>query len=102
EYELPADAPGGEYVLEVVEVIQGQGNVPTRKVVLDTRRFLVNHYVPDVLEKKLEFDGKSYGPGDTVRARIEVTRTAGGPMPNARADVVASLNGKPPFFAEKD
>jgi alpha-2-macroglobulin-like protein len=102
EYELPPDAPGGEYVLEVVEVIPGQGNVPTRKVVLDTRRFLVNHYVPDVFEKKLEFDGKSYGPGDMVRARIEVTRTAGGPMRDARADVVASIDGKPAFFTDKD
>jgi hypothetical protein len=102
EYDLPADAPGGEYVLEVVEVIAGSGNVPTRKVVLDTRRFLVNHYVPDVFEKKLDFDGKSYGPGDTVEARIEVTRTAGGPMKDARADVVGSIDGKPPFFTEKD
>ena len=87
EYDLGPDAPGGEYTLEVVE-IQDRG----REVVLDTRKFLVNKYVADVFEKKLEFDGKSYGPGDTIQARVEVSRTAGGPMKSAQADVIARLN----------
>jgi hypothetical protein len=55
----------------------------------------VNRYVPDVFEKKLEFDGKSYGPNETVQARIEVSRTAGGLMKDARANVVAAANGRP-------
>ncbi|QJX00640.1 alpha-2-macroglobulin family protein [Frigoriglobus tundricola] len=86
EYALSADAPGGEYKLDLFEKLAGTG----KEVLLETRKFIVNRYVPDTFEKKLEFDGKSYGPGETVQARIEVSRTAGGPMKNAKATVVAS------------
>jgi hypothetical protein len=100
EYRLPENFPGGEYTLEVVELVDGG---PNGGVVLDTRHFLVNHYVPDTFEKRLEFDGKSYGAGDVVRARIEVTRTAGGPMKDALADVAVTLNGnRTPIHAEKN
>ena len=34
-----------------------------RKSLLETRKFIVNRYVPDVFEKKLEFDGKSLRAG---------------------------------------
>lgn len=88
EYTLPSDAPGGEYKLDLFEVIDG------KDVLLETRKFLVNRYVPDIFEKKLEFDGKSYGAGDWVQARIEVSRTAGGPMKDARANVVATVDGR--------
>ena len=79
-----AEAPGGEYKLDLFEVERRR-----TEVLLETRKFIVNRYVPDVFEKKLEFDGKSYGPGDVVQARIEVSRTAGGPMKDAKANVVA-------------
>jgi hypothetical protein len=88
EYTLAAEAPGGEYKLDLFEVDSG------KETLLETRKFLVNRYVPDVFEKKLEFDGKSYGPGDVVQARIEVSRTAGGPMKDARANVVAAAEGR--------
>ncbi len=65
------------------------------------RKFIVNRYVPDIFEKKLEFDGKSYGPGQLVQARIDVSRTAGGPMVNAKANVGASSEGKS-FFEQKE
>lgn len=90
EHEIDADAPGGEYTLEVVEI----NDRTRRETVLDSRKFLVNRYVPDAFEKKLEFDGKSYGPGDPVQARVEVTRTQGGAMKDARADVRATVNGR--------
>lgn len=96
EYEIPASAPGGEYTLEVVEAGDRPG---ARPIVLDTRRFLVNRYTPDVFEKSLEFDGKSYGPGEVVQARLQVSRTAGGPMTDARANVLATVNGKPVYTA---
>ena len=70
-------------------------------MLLETRKFIVNRYVPDTFEKKLEFDGKSYGPGESVQARIEVSRTAGGPMKDAKANVVAASNGKT-FHEQKD
>ncbi|HSQ55083.1 MAG TPA: alpha-2-macroglobulin, partial [Gemmata sp.] len=95
EHALSPDAAGGEYALELVDV-----NASNQEVLLETRKFIVNRYVPDVFEKKLEFDGKSYGAGDTVQARIEVSRTAGGPMKNATANLVATLDGKP-IFEEK-
>ncbi|QJW99464.1 alpha-2-macroglobulin family protein [Frigoriglobus tundricola] len=90
EHTIAPDAPGGEYKLELLEVESGTG----REVLLETRKFIVNRYVPDTFEKKLEFDGKSYGAGDTVQARIEVTRTAGGPMKDAKATVVATVDGR--------
>ncbi|HEV3440547.1 MAG TPA: alpha-2-macroglobulin, partial [Gemmata sp.] len=97
EHQLSADAPGGEYRLELLEVNSAGG----KEVLLETRKFIVNRYVPDTFEKKLEFDGKSYGPLDVVQARIEVSRTAGGPMKDARANVVASVDAKE-FHTQKD
>jgi hypothetical protein len=90
EYTIPETAPGGEYKLDLREVESSTG----REILLETRKFIVNRYVPDTFEKKLEFDGKSYGAGDTVQARIEVSRTAGGPMKDARAFVTASVDGR--------
>lgn len=90
EYQLPPGAAGGEYKLDLFEVESPGG----KEVLLETRKFIVNQYVPDIFEKKLEFDGKSYGAGDVVQARIEVSRTAGGPMKDARAHVVASVDGQ--------
>ncbi len=97
EYPIAAEAPGGEYKLDLYEVSPETG----KDVLLETRKFIVNRYVPDTFEKKLEFDGKSYGPGEFVQARIEVSRTAGGPMRDARADVVASADGRR-FYEQKD
>ena len=34
-----------------------------QEVLLETRKFIVNRYVPDMFEKKLEFDGKSLRAG---------------------------------------
>jgi hypothetical protein len=90
EHTLGSDAAGGEYKLDLLEV----NSETHQEVLLETRKFLVNRYVPDVFEKKLEFDGKSYGPGDVVQARVEVSRTAGGPMKDAKASVVAGADGR--------
>ncbi len=89
EHTLGSDAPGGEYKLDLFEV----DNDTRKEVMLETRKFIVNRYVPDTFEKKLEFDGKSYGAGEVVQARIEVSRTAGGPMKDAKANIVASVDG---------
>lgn len=93
EYAIPDGAPGGEYKLDLYERDPNTG----REVLLETRKFIVNRYVPDTFEKKLEFDAKSYGANDTVQARIEVSRTAGGPMTDARATVTATADGKELF-----
>lgn len=93
EYAIPDGAPGGEYKLDLFERDPNTG----REVLLETRKFIVNRYVPDTFEKKLEFDAKSYGANDTVQARIEVSRTAGGPMTDSRATVTATADGKEIF-----
>jgi hypothetical protein len=93
EYALPDGAPGGEYKLDLYERDPNTG----REILLETRKFIVNRYVPDTFEKKLEFDAKSYGANDTVQARVEVSRTAGGPMTDARATVTATADGKEIF-----
>lgn len=93
EYAIPDGAPGGEYKIDLYERDPHTG----REVLLETRKFIVNRYVPDTFEKKLEFDAKSYGANDTVQARIEVSRTAGGPMTDSRATVTATADGKEIF-----
>ncbi len=92
EHAISPDAPGGEYKLDLLEV-----KSDATEVLLETRKFIVNRYVPDTFEKKLEFDGKSYGAGDTVQARLEVSRTAGGPMKDAKATFVATVDGRQLF-----
>lgn len=96
EYDLAENAPGGEYALMVFEFDPRNG----RETHLESRKFIVNRYVPDVFEKKLEFDGKSYGAGDPVQARIEASRTAGGPLKGARLNITANLDGVE-FFQNK-
>lgn len=97
EYELPETASGGEYALQVFDT-----NPQTRvESLLETRRFIVNQYVPEVFQKKLEFDGKSYGAGQYVQAKVEASRTAGGPLTNARAYIDATLEGVS-FYQDKD
>jgi len=96
EYELRESLPGGEYVLEVFEV----GAVSDEKL-LAMRKFAVASYAVDVFEKKLEFDGKSYGPGDSVQARIEVSTTASRTLRDPRADIVASIDDRE-FHTEKN
>jgi anti-sigma factor RsiW len=93
---LPVDLTGGPYTLNVFEVptragetLSGDANKP-----LATRKFVVNNYTPDRLEKKLEFDGKSYGPGDVVQAKLTV-KQFGQPVKAALSAVVAQADGKP-------
>jgi alpha-2-macroglobulin-like protein len=71
-YKLPTRLPGGEYTLKVFEVPTGtQYPLPGAKP-LGERKVLVNQYTPERLEKSLEFDGKSYGLGETVSAKFTV------------------------------
>jgi len=87
QYILADDPPAGEYTLEVLEVARdGQEKL------LETRKFMVSTYTIDVFEKKLEFGGKSFNPGDTIEARIEMMRSTGVPLKDARADILASVD----------
>jgi anti-sigma factor RsiW len=90
-FTLPANLDGGEYTLNVFDV-PPPGSPPAAKP-LAVRKFLVNKYTPDKLLKKLEFDGKSYGPGDVVQAKIDV-KDQGQPLAGATLTVEAVADGR--------
>ncbi len=55
---------------------------------------MVNNYTPEMLLKKVEWDGKSYGPGDVVQARFEV-KDQGRPAKATLSAVTITADGKP-------
>jgi hypothetical protein len=95
EFPLPAETPGGEYVLTVSEVTPGSRNL----VEMSRRKFNVNRYTPDKFFKKLEFDGKTYGPGDFVQVASEASRTEG-VLKNKPVSIEVRVDGKPIEFAK--
>ncbi len=78
-FELPTNLAGGEYTLKVFELSVSELLPPPGAKPLASRKFLVNRYTPDTLLKTLEFDGRTYGPGDAVRAKVTV-RDQGKPV----------------------
>jgi hypothetical protein len=70
EYKVGPNDPGGEYSLVVSEA---QNRFPPQE-----RKFLVNRYEKQNLNKELEWSRKSYGPGDEVAANCKVARAEGG------------------------
>lgn len=86
EFLLEADTPGGEYTLSVSEERNRFAPV--------TRKFLVNRYQKPRLDKKLDFNRSSYGPGDEVHAKVSAHRADAGPVANCKVDVTLSLDDK--------
>lgn len=64
--------PGGEYRIRVRELQPNEAQATGTSKVIAERKFVVNNYTPDRLEKTLEFDARTYGPGDVVQAKVEV------------------------------
>jgi alpha-2-macroglobulin-like protein len=92
-FPLPETLAGGEYTLTVTEQIQnGLAPMSRTGAPLATRKFLINKYTPDKLLKKLEFDGKTYGPGAVVQAKLDV-KDQGKPLANAKIEITAQANG---------
>jgi hypothetical protein len=92
-FQLDKELPGGEYVLTVYEVPASHPNEAPRPAVsapLATRKFTVLKYQPEMLLKTLEFDASSYGPGDTVRAKLTVRDQA---KPAAGAFAIPEVKG---------
>lgn len=75
EFKLPDDPnfPGGEYTLTVREL--------TNRFPEEKRKFLVNKYTPDRINKELDFHRKTYGAGDEVVANCKIWNEAG-PLAN--------------------
>jgi hypothetical protein len=67
DLELPADVPGGEYVLRAHGLAGESGERPV----------IVAGFESPRVKKKLEFLRKAYGPGDEVTATVEVKRATG-------------------------
>jgi hypothetical protein len=87
EWPIPAEAPGGEYTLVVREL---QNRFPETK-----RRFLVNQYRPEQIEKVLEWSRRSYGPGDVVVANCKATLSNGQPLVGGSVSASATVDGQP-------
>ena len=83
DFELPAEAQGGEYQIRA----RGQdGTTVDRPVIVST-------YEPPRVKKKLEFVRKAYGEGDTVTATIEVKRPTGEPLGNKALTAAITVDG---------
>jgi hypothetical protein len=86
ELTLDPEAPGGEYKLAVNEEL---GRFPPV-----TRKFTVNRYQKPRLDKKLDFNKSSYGPGDDVQARVTARRADGGAVAGRPVEVTVNVDGR--------
>ncbi|MBL8287373.1 MAG: hypothetical protein JNL85_05250 [Rubrivivax sp.] len=83
DFELPAEAQGGEYTLRATTA-DGQRA---------ERAIIVSAYEAPRLKKKLEFVKKAYGAGDLVSATVEVKRPTGEPLANKALAAVVTVDG---------
>ncbi|MFO0880477.1 MAG: alpha-2-macroglobulin family protein [Gemmataceae bacterium] len=86
EIALEAELPGGEYTLTVTEEA---GRFPPV-----TRKFLVNRYQKPRLDKKLDFNRSTYGPGDEVQARVSALRADGGPVRDRPVEITVAIDDR--------
>ncbi|NBY01958.1 MAG: hypothetical protein EBQ87_08260 [Planctomycetes bacterium] len=75
-------APGGEYTLTVKDQ---SGRFPDQ-----VRKFIVNRYQKSNINKELDFNRRSYGPGDEVVANCKAVSADGKPL--SSKPVLASIN----------
>lgn len=87
EFKIDAQARGGEYTLTVRE----EGNrFPEQQ-----RKFIVNQYENPRINKELDFNRKSYGPGDDVVAACKANKAEGGAVSNQPVTAEVFIDGKP-------
>jgi hypothetical protein len=85
QFALPTDAPGGVYTLKLSSEHAGISET--------TRSFLVQEYRASQLEKKLDFNRGSYGPGDEVQAEAQARRANGGPLADCPVTATLTVDG---------
>jgi alpha-2-macroglobulin-like protein len=73
DFILPPDVNGGEYLLRA---IPDDGSPQAERAVI------VATYQAPRLKKKLEFQKKAYGPGDSATAIVKIERATGEPFAN--------------------
>ncbi len=81
---IPSAAPGGTYTLVARSL---DGFFPDEK-----REFEVRVYRVPRFKTKLEFDKRSYGPGDTVHATFTAERAEGGVLADTSLRIVAKVD----------
>lgn len=81
EYQLPPDAAGGTWAFELRD---GTDSFTVERLPVEVRAFQ-----PPQLAKTLELDAKTYAPGESGSAELDVQRVTGGP--SAGADIAAAL-----------
>ncbi|HZY88681.1 MAG TPA: hypothetical protein VFE78_27910, partial [Gemmataceae bacterium] len=77
--------PGGEYVLTVREE---QDRFPPQ-----TRKFLVNRYQKPQLNLELDYNRKTYGPGDEVQAACKAVTPTGTPVKDRPVAATVQIDG---------
>ena len=85
-YYLDAGSAGGEYILTVREA---QNRFSEQR-----RKFIVNHYQKPRLNKELDFNRKTYGPGDEVQAAVKVSSNDGTPLRGQNVEATITIDGK--------
>lgn len=83
DLEVPAAAPGGEYLVRAIAADGVQAERPV----------LINAYEAPRIKKKLEFVRKAYGAGDTVNATLELRRPTGEALANQAVTAVVRVDG---------
>jgi len=73
DFVVPAEASGGEYLMRA---IPDDGSPQAERAVI------IATYQAPRLKKKLEFQKKAYGPGDSATAIVKVERATGEPFAN--------------------
>lgn len=78
-------APGGEYILTVKDQ---SGRFPDQ-----VRKFIVNRYQKSNINKELDFNRRSYGPGDEVVANCKAASSDGKPLSGKQVLASITLDG---------
>ncbi|MCB9832593.1 MAG: hypothetical protein H6807_08965 [Planctomycetes bacterium] len=85
-WQLPADAAGGRYRLEIRSAADD--------CALAGRSFEVRRFEKPLLRKTIVLDRQSYRPGESGRAAVRVERLAGGPAEGARVEAILVVDGR--------
>lgn len=83
QFDLDAALPGGRYTLKIATDL---GSVHERSV-------LISSYEPPRIKKTLRILRDAYGPGDEVKAHVELHRATGGPLRAARFTGIVTIDG---------
>lgn len=86
QWAIPAGSVGGQYAAVV--------RSPSLGIAQTRRHFDVRAYRAPRLKSQIEFIREAYGPGDTVRASVNISRAEGGIPRGAKISAIARLDGQ--------